>query len=179
VAVVLSAQATDRSVNLLMPSLIAHAETPEKMVALGISWVRDLIKTIGLYQKKSEYIMGLSHQLIAQHGGQVPHKMEDLVALPGVGRKTANVVLNVIFGHPSIPVDTHVARVSKRLGWVDPCDQPVKIEHILDETIPMPWKKHIHAWFILHGRNVCTARAPACTRCPIHSACVFYGKNTP
>jgi endonuclease-3 len=157
-----------------MPSLIAQADHPQKMLDLGLTSLQALIKTIGLYQRKSEYIMGLSQQLLTHHDGQVPPSLEALVALPGVGRKTANVVLNVIFGHPTIPVDTHVERVCKRLGWVNQCDQPVKIESILESIIPMPWKQHIHAWLILHGRNVCKARSPGCSTCPIQQACGFF-----
>jgi endonuclease-3 len=180
VAVVLSAQATDRSVNLLMPILIDRADSPEKMLALGVDGLRAVIASIGLHRRKSEYILALSEKLITDHFGQVPHTLESLVALPGVGRKTANVVLNVIFGQPTIPVDTHVERVSKRLGWVgDNLANPLRVEEILNQMIPLPWKHHIHAWLIAHGRRFCKARSPLCVTCPVQSHCTFFRNKAP
>ena len=170
VAVVLSAQATDKSVNKVMPRLIQVADTPEKMLSLGLSGLLPLIQSIGLYRRKADYILGLSHGLIQKHEGQVPDDRDSLVALPGVGRKTANVVLNVLFDQPTIPVDTHVFRVAHRLD-LSQGKNPDAVERELDRTIPMPWKKHVHAWLILQGRTHCHARRPACGACPVASFC--------
>jgi len=180
IGVLLSAQSTDQAVNLVMPSLIRVADSPEKMIILGLDGLKPLIATIGLHQRKGQYIIQLSQLLIDRHQAEVPDTLAALTALPGVGRKTANVVLNVLFGLPTIPVDTHVERVSKRLGWVqDQRANPLKIETILDSMIALPWKKHIHAWLILHGRNVCKARSPACKSCPISHTCGFFQHNQP
>jgi len=170
VAVVLSAQATDAGVNKATPALFAAADTPEKMVALGEAKVRDLIKTIGLYRTKARNVIALSEQLIAEHGGMVPPSREALEALPGVGRKTANVVLNVAFGQPTIAVDTHVFRVSNRTGLA-PGKDPYEVEMNLERVVPDEYKLHAHHWLILHGRYTCVARRPLCETCLINDLC--------
>src|SRR5271155_5453200 len=177
VAVVLSAQATDAGVNKATPALFALADTPEKMVKLGEARVRDLIKTIGLYRTKAKNVIGLSQQLIAQHGGKVPHDRDALEALPGVGRKTANVVLNVAFGEPTIAVDTHIFRVSNRTGLA-PGKTPFDVETKLMEIVPERYRLHAHHWLILHGRYVCVARRPLCEKCIIADLCKWPGKIT-
>jgi endonuclease-3 len=177
VAVVLSAQATDAGVNKATPALFKAADTPQKMVALGEAKVRNLIKTIGLYRTKAKNVIGLSRKLIADHGGQVPHTREELEALPGVGRKTANVVLNIAFGEPTIAVDTHIFRVGNRTGLATGKD-PFEVEQKLMQVVPDKYKLHAHHWLILHGRYVCVARRPLCEKCIIADLCKWPGKTT-
>ena len=176
VAVVLSAQATDKGVNKATPPLFAVADTPEKMLALGEDKVRDYIKSIGLYRTKAKNIMALSAQLLRDHGGQVPHSREALEALPGVGRKTANVVLNVAFGEPTMAVDTHIFRIGNRTGLA-PGKNPLEVEEGLVARIPKRFMQHAHHWLILHGRYVCKARKPDCPVCAVSDLCQ-YGDKT-
>ena len=170
VAVVLSAQATDAGVNKATRSLFASVDTPEKMVALGERNLREAIKTIGLYRNKAKNVIALSQKLLSEHGGQVPNTREALEALPGVGRKTANVVLNIAFGEPTIAVDTHLFRVANRTGLA-PGKTPREVEDGLLRVIPDKYKRHAHHWLILHGRYVCKARAPDCPGCIINDLC--------
>jgi endonuclease III len=170
VAVVLSAQATDAGVNKATPALFAAADTPEKMVALGEAKVRDYIKTIGLFRTKARNVIALSERLIAEHGGMVPPLREALEALPGVGRKTANVVLNIAFGEPTIAVDTHIFRVGNRTGLA-PGKNPFEVETNLEKAVPDKYKLHAHHWLILHGRYTCVARRPLCETCLINDLC--------
>ncbi|MEM7399311.1 MAG: endonuclease III [Pseudomonadota bacterium] len=176
VAVVLSAQATDTSVNLATPALFEVADTPEKMATLAEEDVRERIKTIGLFRNKAKNVIALSQRIVAEHAGQVPEQREDLESLPGVGRKTANVVLNVAFGQPTIAIDTHIFRVSNRTGLA-PGKTPLEVEETLDRVIPEKYKLHAHHWLILHGRYVCKARKPECWRCHISDLCVFKDKS--
>jgi endonuclease III len=176
VAVVLTAQATDAGVNKATPALFKLADTPEKMVKLGEPRVRDLIKTIGLFRTKAKNVIALSRQLIAQHGGKVPHDREALEALPGVGRKTANVVLNVAFGEPTIAVDTHIFRVGNRTGLAVG-KTPLDVEMKLLAVVPKHYLLHAHHWLILHGRYVCVARRPLCETCIIADLCKWPGKT--
>ncbi|MGZ9110900.1 MAG: endonuclease III [Rhodoplanes sp.] len=176
VAVVLSAQATDAGVNKATPALFALADTPEKMVALGEERVRDLIKTIGLFRTKAKNVVELSRRLVANHGGEVPRSREALEALPGVGRKTANVVLNMAFGEPTIAVDTHIFRVGNRTGLA-PGKNPFEVEQKLEQAVPAEFKRHAHHWLILHGRYVCTALRPRCPACLINDLCRFPDKT--
>ena len=176
VAVVLSAQATDAGVNKATPALFALADTPEKMAALGEARVRDLIKTIGLYRTKAKNVIALSQQLVAQQGGKVPHDREALEALPGVGRKTANVVLNVAFGEPTIAVDTHIFRVGNRTGLAVG-KTPLDVEMKLMQVVPKKYLLHAHHWLILHGRYTCLARRPLCEKCIIADLCKWPGKT--
>ena len=176
VAVVLSAQATDAGVNKATPALFALADNPEKMVRLGEDRVRDLIKTIGLYRNKAKNVIALSEKLITEHGGVVPKEREQLEALPGVGRKTANVVLNMAFGEPTMAVDTHVFRVSNRTGLA-PGKNPLEVELKLIEAIPAEFMMHAHHWLILHGRYTCLARKPLCEKCIIADLCRWPGKT--
>jgi endonuclease-3 len=170
VAVVLSAQATDAGVNKATPALFAAADTPEKMVALGEAKVRDYIKTIGLFRTKAKNVIALSERLIAEHGGMVPPLREALEALPGVGRKTANVVLNIAFGEPTIAVDTHIFRVGNRTSLA-PGKNPFEVEMNLERVVPDKYKLHAHHWLILHGRYICVARRPLCEKCLINDLC--------
>jgi endonuclease-3 len=176
VAVVLSAQATDAGVNKATPALFASADTPDKMAELGEARVQDLIKTIGLFRTKAKNVVALSQKLIAEHGGEVPRNREALEALPGVGRKTANVVLNMAFGEPTIAVDTHIFRVGNRTGLA-PGKTPFEVELKLDERVPEQYKRHAHHWLILHGRYVCVARRPHCEKCIIADLCKWPGKT--
>jgi endonuclease III len=176
VAVVLSAQATDAGVNKATPALFALADTPEKMAALGETRVRDLIKTIGLFRTKAKNVVALSQKLVAEHGGQVPRSREALEALPGVGRKTANVVLNIAFGEPTIAVDTHIFRVGNRTGMATG-KTPFEVETKLEQVVPVQYKRHAHHWLILHGRYTCVARKPLCERCIISDLCQWPGKT--
>jgi len=176
VAVVLSAQATDAGVNKATPALFALADTPEKMAALGEERVRDLIKTIGLFRTKAKNVVALSRKLIAEHHGQVPHSREALEALPGVGRKTANVVLNIAFGEPTIAVDTHIFRVGNRTGLAVG-KTPLDVEMKLEQVVPTQYKRHAHHWLILHGRYTCLARKPLCEKCIINDLCQWPGKT--
>jgi endonuclease-3 len=177
VAVVLSAQATDAGVNKATPALFAAADTPEKMVVLGEDRVRDLIKTIGLFRTKAKNVVELSRRLVAEHGGEVPRSREALEALPGVGRKTANVVLNIAFGEPTIAVDTHIFRVGNRTGLATG-KTPLEVEQKLEQVVPTGYKRHAHHWLILHGRYTCVARKPRCEHCIIADLCQWPGKTT-
>jgi endonuclease-3 len=176
VAVVLSAQATDAGVNKATPALFKLADTPEQMVKLGEARVRALIKTIGLYRTKAKNVIALSRMLIAEHGGEVPHDRDALEALPGVGRKTANVVLNIAFGEPTIAVDTHIFRVGNRTGLAVG-KTPLEVEMKLNEVVPERYRLHAHHWLILHGRYVCVARRPLCEKCLIADLCKWPGKT--
>jgi endonuclease-3 len=176
VAVVLSAQATDAGVNKATPALFAAADTPAKMVALGEEKVRELIKTIGLYRNKAKNVVELSRRLVAEHGGQVPRSRAALEALPGVGRKTANVVLNIAFGEPTIAVDTHIFRVGNRTGLATG-KTPFEVETKLEQVVPAQYKRHAHHWLILHGRYTCVARKPLCETCLIADLCQWPGKT--
>jgi endonuclease-3 len=176
IAVVLSAQATDAGVNKATPALFALADTPAKMAKLGEDKVRDLIKTIGLYRTKAKNVIALSQILLAQHGGEVPRDRAALEALPGVGRKTANVVLNVAFGEPTIAVDTHIFRVGNRTGLA-PGKTPFEVEEKLMAVVPDRYRLNAHHWLILHGRYVCVARRPLCEKCLIADLCKWPGKT--
>ncbi len=176
VAVVLSAQATDVGVNKATPALFAAADTPEKMVALGEDRVRDYIKTIGLFNSKARNIIALSRILIDTYHSTVPQNRDDLVSLPGVGRKTANVVLNMAFGHPTIAVDTHLFRVANRTGMARG-KTPDKVEEKLEKVIPPEFKLHAHHWLILHGRYQCVARKPKCPDCIVRDLCGYKNKT--
>ena len=176
VAVVLSAQATDEGVNKATATLFAIADTPEKMLALGEDGLKAHIKTIGLFNTKARNILALSRILIKRHAGLVPNDRAALEALPGVGRKTANIVLNVAFGAPTIAVDTHVFRVANRTGLA-PGKTPDAVEAALDACIPPRWKQNAHHWLILHGRYVCTARKPRCGNCPVSALCAYEDKT--
>jgi endonuclease-3 len=177
VAVVLSAQATDAGVNKATPALFALADTPDKMAKLGEARVRELIKTIGLFRTKAKNVIALSRQLIEKHGGKVPHDREALEALPGVGRKTANVVLNMAFGEATIAVDTHIFRIGNRTGLA-PGKTPLDVEMKLLEIVPERYRLHAHHWLILHGRYICVARRPLCEKCLIADLCKWPGKTT-
>jgi len=176
VAVVLSAQATDAGVNKATPALFALADTPQKMAALGEDKVRELVKTIGLFRTKAKNVVALSKLLIERHGGQVPADRDALEALPGVGRKTANVVLNIAFAHETIAVDTHIFRVANRTGLA-PGKDPLAVELALEKATPPQYKRHAHHWLILHGRYICVARKPACPRCIVADLCKFKDKT--
>jgi endonuclease III len=176
VAVVLSAQATDEGVNRATGPLFAVAGTPQKMLALGEERLTGMIKTIGLFRAKAKNVIGLSRALIDKHGGEVPRTREDLEALPGVGRKTANVVLNVCFGEPTIAVDTHLFRLGNRTGLA-PGKNPLEVEQKLLKTVPPAYLRHAHHWLILHGRYVCKARKPECWRCLVSEVCQFTPKT--
>jgi endonuclease III len=176
VAVVLSAQATDAGVNKATPALFALADTPQKMAALGEARVRELIKTIGLFRTKAKNVVALSQKLIDEHGAQVPRSREALEALPGVGRKTANVVLNIAFGEPTVAVDTHIFRVGNRTG-IATGKTPFEVETKLEQVIPAQYKRHAHHWLILHGRYTCVARRPLCEKCIISDLCQWPEKT--
>ncbi len=176
VAVVLSAQATDAGVNKATPALFKAADTPEKMLKLGEAKVRDYIKTIGLYRNKAKNVIKLSEQLIRDWDGEMPQSRAALEALPGVGRKTANVVLNMAFGQPTMAVDTHVFRVSNRTGMA-PGKDVRAVEDRLMDVVPARYGLHAHHWLILHGRYICKARKPDCGVCVISDLCCFEGKE--
>ena len=176
VAVVLSAQATDVGVNKATETLFKVANSPERMVALGEAKLRRHIRTIGLYNTKAKNIIALSRILLDRHGARVPADREALEALPGVGRKTASVVLNVAFGQPTIAVDTHIFRVCNRTGLA-PGPNPLDVERKLERRTPARWKRHAHHWLILHGRYVCKARKPACHSCVVNDLCGYKAKN--
>jgi endonuclease III len=176
VAVVLSAQATDAGVNKATKRLFELAPTPSAMVALGLEQITELVKTIGLYRGKAKNVLALSQILLDQHGGEVPSNREALEALPGVGRKTANVVLNIYFKQPTIAVDTHLFRVSNRTGLA-PGATPLAVELALLKIVPERFMLHAHHWLILHGRYICKARKPECWRCPIRDWCLFEPKT--
>ncbi len=175
VAVVLSAQATDVGVNKATGPLFRVADTPEKILDLGEEGLKSFIRTIGLFNTKARNIMALCRILVEEHGGTVPRDREALEKLPGVGRKTANVVLNVAFGEPTIAVDTHIFRVSNRTGLA-PGKTPLDVEKGLEAATPVHWKRHAHHWLILHGRYVCKARKPDCGVCAIADLCAFDDK---
>lgn len=176
VAVLLSAQATDVGVNKATKALFAIADTPEKMVALGEDTIRDHIKTIGLYRNKAKNVFQMSLDLIHNHNSEVPNTREELVKLPGVGRKTANVVLNIGFGLPAIAVDTHLFRVGNRTGLAEG-KTPLEVELKLEKKIPKEYMLHAHHWLILHGRYVCKARKPECEKCIISQWCRYDAKT--
>jgi len=176
VAVVLSAQATDVSVNKATEPLFEVADTPRKMLALGEARLKDYIRTIGLYNTKAKNIIRLSEILLRDHGGQVPQEREALQTLPGVGRKTANVVLNIAFGQPTMAVDTHIFRIGNRTGLA-PGKDPLAVELKLLEVIPEKYMLHAHHWLILHGRYICVARRPLCEKCVIADLCKWPGKT--
>ena len=176
VAVVLSAQATDRSVNLATRELFPVANTPEAIVKLGVEGLTPYIKTIGLYRNKAKHVVALSQKLLDEFGGVVPDDRESLESLPGVGRKTANVVLNVAFGHPTIAVDTHIFRVSNRTGFA-PGKTVEEVEKKLVKFVPDEFKKDAHHCLLLHGRYCCKAAKPDCEHCPIEDLCEFKKKN--
>jgi endonuclease-3 len=176
VAVVLSAQATDASVNKATEPLFKIADTPEKMVKLGEAKLKGFIKTIGLFNTKAKNVIKLSEILIKEHGSKVPADRDVLQTLPGVGRKTANVVLNIAFGQPTMAVDTHIFRVSNRTGLA-PGKDVLAVEQMLEKRVPEPYRLHAHHWLILHGRYVCKARKPDCPVCVVNDICQFKGKT--
>jgi endonuclease-3 len=176
VAVILSAQATDVGVNKATEQLFKVADTPEKMLALGEDGLREYIKTIGLFNNKAKAIIAMSRALLEQHRGKVPADREALEKLPGVGRKTANVVLNSAFGLPTIAVDTHVFRVANRTGLA-PGRTPLDVERALDAVVPKKYARYAHHWLILHGRYVCVARRPRCPDCVVRDLCEYPAKT--
>ena len=176
VAVVLSAQATDKSVNLATRGLFAVAPTPEAMLSLGEEGVAGHIRTIGLYRNKAKNVVALSRLLLERHGGEVPRRREALEALPGVGRKTANVVLNTVFGEPVMAVDTHIFRLANRTGLAAG-KNVLDVERALLRRVPKSYLKDAHHWLILHGRYVCTARKPRCGECVVRDLCEFRDKT--
>jgi endonuclease-3 len=178
VAVVLSAQATDASVNIATRPLFAHVNTPQAMLDFGEERLREAIKTIGLFNTKSKNVIALSRSLIDQYGGEVPRTREQLQALPGVGRKTANVVLNTAWGEETFAVDTHVFSVCIRTGLA-PGKSPVEVVAWLDKIVPQPFRRDAHHWLILHGRYTCKARLPECWRCPVVDLCRYKPKTPP
>ena len=176
VAVVLSAQATDKGVNKATEKLFPVANTPAAMLALGVDGLIPHVQSIGLFRNKAKHIVALSGILLREHGGKVPANREALEKLPGVGRKTANVVLNVAFGQPTIAVDTHVFRVANRMGLA-PGKNPDEVERKLVKFVPDEFKPHAHHWLILHGRYVCVARSPKCGTCALRDLCEYRDKN--
>jgi len=178
VAVVLSAQATDKGVNRATAPLFAKVDTPEKMVELGEEKLREAIKTIGLFRTKAKNVIALSRALIEQHDSNVPRDREALQELPGVGRKTANVVLNVAFGEPTLAVDTHIFRVCNRTPLA-PGKNPREVEDGLERVVPEKYKLHAHHWLILHGRYICVARKPLCPKCIVADLCRYQPKTPP
>lgn len=177
VAVILSAQATDANVNKATAFLFKVAHTPQQILNLGLDQLKEHIKSIGLYHNKATHILKTCKLLLEHHQGRVPHSREALEALPGVGRKTANVILNTCFGQPVIAVDTHIFRVAKRIGLADG-NTPLAIEQALIKTIPAEFLQHAHHWLILHGRYICKAKKPLCMTCPISQWCEYPHKNT-
>ena len=176
VAVMLSAQATDVSVNAATRHLFPVASTPEKILALGEEKLREYIQRIGLYKTKAKHVMQTCRLLVERHGGAVPHTREELEALPGVGRKTANVILNTAFGQPTIAVDTHIFRLANRIGLA-PGKDVLEVEKKLLKVVPDEFKHDAHHWLILHGRYVCQARKPKCGACIIRDLCEYKGKE--
>ncbi|MEW5782041.1 MAG: endonuclease III [Pseudomonadota bacterium] len=176
VAVILSAQATDKSVNLATRALFRDAPTPQALLVLGEQKLADYIRTIGLYKTKAKNLIATARQILERHGGEVPHDRAALEALPGVGRKTANVVLNVVFHEPTIAVDTHIFRVANRTGLA-PGKDVRAVERKLERVVPEEFRQHAHHWLILHGRYVCKARKPECWRCPLRDLCAYEDKN--
>ena len=172
VAVMLSAHTTDKSVNAATRKLFPVANTPQALVELGVEGVKPYLRTVGLYNAKSNHLIGLSRQLLERHGGQVPRERADLEALPGVGRKTANIILNIVFGDAEIAVDTHIFRVANRTGLA-PGRTPLAVEHALRRNTPEAFKQDAHHWLLLHGRYVCTARAPQCATCLLADLCEY------
>jgi len=177
VAVVLSAQATDVGVNKATGPLFKVVDTPQKMVELGEAKLKNFIKTIGLFNTKAKNVIALSKILVEKYGGEIPRTRDELQELPGVGRKTANVVMNIAFGEPYIAVDTHIFRVSNRTGLA-PGKNVLEVELKLEKVTPAKYKQHAHHWLILHGRYVCKARVPDCPVCVVHEQCAFRGKTT-
>ena len=177
-AVLLSAQATDRGVNKATRALFARAPTPARMLALGLPALEQAIRTIGLFRTKAKNLHATCRILVEQHDGQVPRTREALEALPGVGRKTANVVLNVAFGEPTMAVDTHIFRVGNRTGLA-PGRTPLEVELKLEKRVPPAYRLHAHHWLILHGRYVCVARKPRCWECAVAAHCDFKPKTPP
>jgi endonuclease-3 len=176
VSVVLSAQATDKSVNAASVELFKVADTPQKMLALGVDGLIPYIKTIGLFRSKGKHLIETSRILVERHGGEVPATREALEQLPGVGRKTANVILNTAFGHDTIAVDTHIFRVANRTGLA-PGETPLEVEERLLKFVPEMYRKNAHHWLILHGRYVCKARKPDCPQCLINDLCEYKAKT--
>ena len=176
VAVILSAQATDKGVNLATRGLFHDAPTPQAIAALGEEKLADYIKTIGLYKTKAKNVVATARRIVELHGGEVPAGRADLEALPGVGRKTANVILNIVFGEPTIAVDTHIFRLANRTGLA-PGKDVVAVEKKLLKAVPTEYRQHAHHWLILHGRYVCKARKPECWRCVIRDVCGYKDKN--
>ena len=176
VAVILSAQATDKGVNLATRALFRDAPTPQAMAALGEGGLAGYIKTIGLYPTKARNLVAMARMLIERHRGQVPHDRAALEALPGVGRKTANVILNTVFGEPVIAVDTHIFRLANRTGLA-PGKDVLEVEEGLTRAVPPEFRRHAHHWLILHGRYVCKARRPECWRCVIRELCQYPDKS--
>jgi endonuclease-3 len=176
VAVVLSAQATDKSVNLATKRLFAGFGSPDRMVKLGVKGLEEHIRTIGLFRTKAKNVIELSRLLLEKFNGEVPRTREELESLPGVGRKTANVVLNVAFGQPTMAVDTHIFRVANRTG-LGPGKDPLEVEQKLVKFTPPEFMQHAHHWLILHGRYVCLARKPKCPECPIRDLCDYRNKT--
>ncbi len=176
VAVVLSAQATDEGVNRATAELFKTVDTPQKMLDLGLEKLKDHIKTIGLYNNKAKNVIALSEQLIKNHHGDVPNTRDELVALPGVGRKTANVVLNIVFKQPTMAVDTHIFRLSNRTGLA-PGKNVDEVEAKLEKRVPAEYALHAHHWLILHGRYICKARKPDCAQCLVYDLCKFKDKT--
>ena len=178
VAVMLSAHTTDRSVNAATRKLFAVANTPQAIAALGVDGVRPYLRSVGLYNMKSKNLIALARQLLEQHNGKIPHDRAALEALPGVGRKTANIILNMVFGESTIAVDTHIFRVANRTGLA-PGKTPREVEEALLANVPEAYRKDAHHWLILHGRYVCTARKPDCPRCIIKDLCEYPHKTPP
>ncbi|MDR3425443.1 MAG: endonuclease III [Alphaproteobacteria bacterium] len=177
VAVVLSAQATDTGVNKATETLFKKVQTPQAMLKLGEEGLKQHIRTIGLFNTKAKNIIALSRILVEQFGGEVPSSREALQSLPGVGRKTANIILNICFGQPTLAVDTHVFRVANRTGMAKG-QTPEQVEAELLRVIPEKWLRHAHHWLILHGRYICKARAPLCPACPVRDLCAYKDKTT-
>jgi len=178
VAVMLSAHTTDKSVNAATRKLFPAANTPGALVALGVEGVKPYLRAVGLYNAKSNHLIGLSRQILERHGGQVPRERTALEALPGVGRKTANIILNIVFGEAEIAVDTHIFRVANRTGLA-PGRTPLAVERALRRNTPEPFKYDAHHWLLLHGRYVCTARAPQCATCILADLCEYPHKDAP
>ncbi|MBS3936843.1 MAG: endonuclease III, partial [Sulfuritalea sp.] len=176
VAVILSAQATDQGVNRATRGLFRIAPTPQAIAALGEEKLAEHIRTIGLYRTKAKHVVATAQRILALHGGEVPHDRAALEALPGVGRKTANVILNIVFGAPTIAVDTHIFRLANRTGLA-PGKDVVAVEKKLNRAVPAAYRRHAHHWLILHGRHVCKARRPECWRCMIRDVCDFKEKS--
>ena len=170
VSVVLSAQATDKSVNKATAPLYKKVRTPEQMLLLGEEGLITYIKSIGLYRSKARHVIALSEKLIAEYGSAVPGTREELMSLPGVGRKTANVILNVVYNQPTMPVDTHLLRICPKMGLAEGTT-PEQVEESLLKRIPAQYMQHAHHWLILHGRYICTARSPKCAECPVNDLC--------